>query len=97
MSVFYPLKHDAGLTNWNGITHPNMPVGSTIAECELSVLRRQSLRRRVADIETVQQKLAAWEMQRNQRQTGIDWRFTTDDARFKLKRLYPIVNVQNLT
>lgn len=65
-----------------------------IAECELSVLRRQSLRKRVADIETVRQKLIAWETKRNQRQKGIDWRFTTEDARIKLKRLYPIVNVQ---
>lgn len=65
-----------------------------IAECELSVLRRQCLRKRVADMETVAQKLAAWESKRNQRQVGIDWQFTTADARIKLKRLYPIVNVQ---
>ena len=65
-----------------------------MAECELSVLRRQSLRTRVSDIETVREKAAAWEANRNQRQTGIDWQFTTDDARIKLKRLYPIVNVQ---
>lgn len=65
-----------------------------IAECELSVLRRQSLRARVSDIEAVRQKVAAWETKRNQNQTGIDWRFTTDDARIKLKRLYPIVNVR---
>jgi transposase len=65
-----------------------------MAECELSVLRRQSLRARVSDIATVREKAAAWEANRNQRQIGIDWQFTTDDARIKLKRLYPIVNVQ---
>lgn len=64
-----------------------------IAECELSVLHRQCLRARMPDIESVRQKLTAWETNRNQRQTGIDWRFTTDDARIKLKRLYPVVNV----
>lgn len=68
-----------------------------VAECELSVLRRQSLRTRVADIETVRRKLLAWETDRNQRQTGVDWQFTTDDARIKLKRLYPVVNVRKLS
>jgi hypothetical protein len=65
-----------------------------IAECELSVLRRQCLRARTPDIESVQDKVTAWEVRRNASQTGIDWRFTTDDARIRLKRLYPVVNVQ---
>ena len=68
-----------------------------IAECELSVLRRQCLKSRIADIETVITQVNAWQNQRNQKQIGIDWRFTTEDARIKLKRLYPIVKVQNLT
>jgi len=66
-----------------------------IAECELSVLRRQCLRRRIADIEVVRKQVAAWETKRNQNQIGIDWRFTAKDARIKLRRLYPIVKVQN--
>jgi len=65
-----------------------------IAECELSVLKRQCLKPRLPDIETVRQQVAAWQQRRNQMQTTIDWRFTTDDARIKLKRLYPIVKVQ---
>jgi hypothetical protein len=68
-----------------------------IAECELSVLRRQCLKSRIADIETVIAQVDAWQEQRNDMQTGIDWRFTTEDARIKLKRLYPIVNVQKST
>ena len=68
-----------------------------IAECELSVLRRQSLRMRDANIETVRRKLAAWETERNQHQSGIDWQFTTDRARIKLKRLYPVANMHNLS
>lgn len=68
-----------------------------IAECELSVLKRQCLRGRLPDIETVANKATAWEQRRNQMQVTIDWRFTTDDARIKLKRLYPIVKVQNST
>jgi len=68
-----------------------------IAECELSVLRRQCLRPRMPDIETVSEKVSAWMEHRNAWQTGIDWRFTTEDARIKLKRLYPVVNVQEST
>jgi len=65
-----------------------------IAECELSVLKRQCLKGRLPDIETVSHKVAAWEQRRNQAEATIDWRFTTDDARIKLKRLYPVVKVQ---
>lgn len=68
-----------------------------IAECDLSVLKRQCLRGRVPDIETVSHKVAAWEEKRNQLVATIDWRFTTADARIKLKRLYPIVKVQKST
>jgi len=65
-----------------------------IAECELSVLKRQCLKGRAPTIDAVDQKVAAWQERRNQAQVTIDWRFTTDDARIKLKRLYPIVKVQ---
>jgi hypothetical protein len=65
-----------------------------IAEIELSVLKRQCLRSRLPDIETVRNEVAAWQAQRNSNQAKIDWRFTTADARIKLKRLYPVVNVQ---
>ena len=68
-----------------------------IAECELSVLRRQCLRSRLPDISMVSKKVAAWVRNRNANQVGIDWRFTTEEARIKLKRLYPIVNVQDST
>jgi len=66
-----------------------------IAECELSVLRRQCFRPRMPDIDTVSEKVFAWVKNRNSKQVGIDWRFTKDDARIKLKRLYPVVDVQN--
>ncbi len=60
-----------------------------IAEIELSVLSRQCLDRRVPDVATLQTEVAAWEDRRNQTAVTVDWRFTTDDARIKLKRLYP--------
>ena len=65
-----------------------------IAEIELSVLKRQCLRARLPDIETVRSNVAAWKARRNSASATIDWRFTTEDARIKLKRLYPVVNVQ---
>lgn len=60
-----------------------------MAEIELSVLSRQCLDRRIPDFATLELEVAAWEEQRNQEQTWIDWRFTTEDARVKLHRLYP--------
>ena len=60
-----------------------------IAEIELSVLARQCLDRRIDSLQTLSQEVAAWEADRNASQRGVDWRFTTTDARVKLKRLYP--------
>lgn len=63
-----------------------------MAEIELSVLARQCLDRRIPDFETLEQEVTAWQNQRNQEETWIDWRFTTQDARIKLHRLYPSIN-----
>ncbi len=60
-----------------------------MAEIEFSVLGRQCLDRRIADTTTLVREVAAWEHDRNQRHTTISWRFTTADARIKLRRLYP--------
>lgn len=64
-----------------------------VAEVELSVLGRQCLNRRIADVDTVVREVAAWEQERNTAQMTIDWQFTTADARVKLKRLYPELKV----
>ena len=61
-----------------------------MAEIELSVLQRQCLNRRLGDRPTLEREVAAWTAARNAAATPIDWRFTTQDARIKLKRLYPI-------
>lgn len=63
-----------------------------MAEIELSVLSRQCLNRRISDITTLREEVAAWCNERNEKETWIDWRFTTEDARIKLKRLYPSIN-----
>ena len=63
-----------------------------IAEIELSALSRQCLARRIPDRETLAREVAAWEAPRNARAGQVDWRFTTADARIKLKKLYPSVD-----
>jgi hypothetical protein len=60
-----------------------------IAEIELSVLQRQCLAERIENAEVLDAQVRAWNAERNNRQTPVDWQFTTADARIKLKRLYP--------
>ena len=62
-----------------------------MAEIELSVLRRQCLWRRIPDQETLKREVQAWQNRRNQRQATVHWQFKTDNARIKLKRLYPSI------
>ena len=62
-----------------------------MAEIELSVLSRQCLDRRIPDADTLTREVAAWEQARNTHAQPVDWRFTTPDARIKLKRLYPSI------
>lgn len=64
-----------------------------MAEIELSVLGRQCLDRRIPDQELLRQEVAAWEALRNSAQATTEWRFTTADARIKLKQLYPVTQV----
>jgi hypothetical protein len=68
-----------------------------IAECELSVLARQCLDRRIPDKAILADETAAWEARRNAARVAVDWHFTTADARIKLKRLYPVLKEQNLS
>jgi hypothetical protein len=60
-----------------------------IAEIELRVLIGQCLNRRIADKQTLKREVNHWQDQRNSLRAKVDWRFSTDDARIKLKRLYP--------
>jgi hypothetical protein len=62
-----------------------------IAEIELSVLSRQCLDRRIPDIETLKQEVQSHQIRRDAKGTKVNWRFTTADARIKLKRLYPSI------
>jgi hypothetical protein len=63
-----------------------------MAEIEFSVLSRQCLDRRVPDMATLAAEVAAWQERRNAAERSITWRFTTEDARIKLKKLYPSIH-----
>ena len=62
-----------------------------MAKCELSVLGKQCFNRRLADATILEREASAWEHTRNGAKTQVNWHFMTDDARVKLKHLYPKV------
>ena len=62
-----------------------------MAEIELSVVSRQCLDQRIPDQPALITEVAAWEAERNAMRATVHWRFTTADARIKLKHLYPVI------
>ena len=60
-----------------------------MAEIELSVFSKQALRGRIGDEQTLRTQISALERERNEDRATIDWRFTTQDARAKLRHIYP--------
>jgi hypothetical protein len=71
------------------VTTPKHGSWLNIAEVELAVLEKQAIGGRIPDLATLSARLKAWQKPRNRSHARIDWRFTTADARIKLKRLYP--------
>ena len=67
-----------------------------MAECELSVLGRQCLDRRIDSQQLLTTEVAAWQLRRKTAEVCVDGQFRTDDARIKLKRLYPTLALANL-
>lgn len=65
-----------------------------MAEMELSVVARQCLDRRIPDLATLREEVRLWETERNAAVVTVDWQFTTTDARIKLKKLYPTIELQ---
>lgn len=63
-----------------------------MAEIEFSILSKQCLKRRIPDQQTLIREVSAWQDQRNAQSTPMNWRFTAEDARIKLKHLYPTIN-----
>ncbi len=64
-----------------------------MAEIEIGVMARQCLDRRISDQSTLRREIEAWQDRRNRDTIRVNWRFTTADARIKLKSLYP--SIQN--
>jgi hypothetical protein len=88
----YTPEHGSWLNMRAG---PEGAVLPKMAEIELSVLSSQCLDRRIESQQRLEQEIAAWQKSRNEQDVTIDWRFTTQDARIKLKRLYPMLKVQS--
>jgi hypothetical protein len=65
-----------------------------MAECELSVLEKQCLSERIGDEASLREKVSIWNADRNNRSKKIDWQFETADARIKLRRLYPRIQME---
>lgn len=89
--VFAPERARGILRKLEIVSTPVHGSWLNIAEIELSVLVRQGLSRRIGTALELERTVAAWYQVRNAKQRGVDWQFTTTDARVKLKRLYPSI------
>jgi hypothetical protein len=87
--AFDPTEARRLMTRLEVVYTPKHGSWLNIAEIELNVLTRQCLCRRLGDGSLLSAEVDAWETRRNKSQVGVDWQFTTADARVKLKRLYP--------
>lgn len=93
-SLYETFRPEVAKTLWDRFEFLYTPKHGSwlnMAEIELNVLIRQCLDRRIDNIQEMRSQVAAWETQRNNTQSGIDWQFTTPDARIKLRRLYPTI------
>ena len=90
--VFQPEKAKALWDRFQFEYTPKHGSWLNMAEIELNVLTRQCLKRRIASIETVRKEVNAWQNHRNNQNAKINWQFSTDDARIKLRRLYPTLD-----
>ena len=89
--TFPPEKAQALLSRLEIHYTPKHGSWLNMAEIELSALTSQCLDRRIPTIEMLRTETDAWNRKRNQSQKGVDWQFTTEDARIKLKWLYPMI------
>lgn len=87
--TFSPEKAKAIWERFEFVYTPKHGSWLNMAEIELNVLTGQCLNRRIGEIETVRKEVLAWERSRNNKNAKVNWQFTANDARIKLKRLYP--------
>lgn len=91
--AFSPEKAKALWGRFEFVFTPKHGSWLNMAEIELNVLIGQCLNRRIADMDTMCSEVKAWESERNSKKAGVNWQFTTEDARIKLKRLYPTLEM----
>lgn len=99
-SLYQVFPPEEAMRLWKKLEIHYTPIHGSwlnMAEIELSVLGRQVLHTRIEDIELVQERVAAWQTKRNEQKIKINWRFTCDDARIKLERLYPSIEEDSLS
>jgi len=89
--AFGPVEALRLAQKWELVHTPKHGSWLNVAESELSVLTRQSLDRRIDPPGEVAVEASAWKECRNEKQIGVEWQFTTEDARIKLRHLYPKV------
>ncbi len=87
--AFHPEKAKKLWDRFEFVYTPKHGSWLNMAEIELNVLNGQCLNRRIDDISLVKSEVEAWQNHRNNKDARINWQFTTDKARVKLKRLYP--------
>lgn len=88
--AFPPEKAREYVRRLNFVHTPKHGSWLNVAECELSCLTSQCLAdRRIGELELLQSEIGTWSDKTNTKQRGVDWQFQVDDARMKLKKLYP--------
>ncbi len=90
--AFPPEKAKALWNRFSFVYTPKHGSWLNMAEIELNVLSAQCLNRRIDDIEVVRREVHAWQKYRNNKNARVNWQFTTENARIKLKRLYPTLD-----
>ena len=87
--AFPPARAKALWDRFDFVFTPKHGSWLNVAEVELNVMIRQCLNRRIDSIDVLRDEVAAWQTARDRLRAKVNWQFTTDDARVKLKRLYP--------
>ena len=90
--AFPPAEAKALWDRFEFVYTPKHGSWLNVAEVELSVMIRQCLNRRIDSIDILRDEVAAWQASRDRLHAKVNWQFTTDDARIKLKRLYPTLD-----
>lgn len=91
--AFAPEKAKALWDRFQFVYTPKHGSWLNMAEIELNVLIGQCLNRRIAEIKVMRSEVKAWESARNGMNAGVNWQFTTENARIKLNRLYPTLEM----